>query len=211
MDFFPDLFLIYTSSCSQKQTKKTKPKLVSSSSIRVIITSPTPTKSVKRCCTILTRAVHANIELSAGKVFKRKRSIDKYIRRASASKKVRLSQPIPPRKLDLSDSSLNSSGDFRLNLSSDEEESPAAEVTNPGAMTAPAVPAASRDPTSSLTPAASPSTAPAPFLGDAACLGLTTVPACDLGGHDTEARGDLGGHDTEARGDLGGHDLQHHY
>ena len=60
--------------------------------------------------------------MSAGKVF-RKGSVDKYIRRASASKKMRLSQPMPPRKLNLSDSLLDSSGEeFRLNLSCDEDE-----------------------------------------------------------------------------------------
>ena len=135
--------------------------------------------------------------MSAGKVFKRKRSIDKYIRRASASKKVR------QRKVDLCDSSLDSSGDFRLNLSSDEEDSLAAshspstvssqgtttaltatldpitaEDTNPGAFTAPAeslcpiaVPAASRDP-SSPTPAAS----PGPIAVPAASLDPTPSP-----------------------------------
>ena len=61
--------------------------------------------------------------MSAGKVFKRKGSVDKYIRRASASKKIRLSQPVPPRKLNLSDSLLDSScEEFRLNLSCDEDE-----------------------------------------------------------------------------------------
>jgi hypothetical protein len=74
-------------------------------------------------CTILTQSVHSNIEMLAGRVFKRKGSVDKYIRRTSASKKMRLSQPMPPRKLNLSNSLLDSSGEeFRLILSCDEDE-----------------------------------------------------------------------------------------
>ena len=101
---------------------KRKPKNAAQPIPKVIISPPTPQpKTVQRCCPILSQSVHSNIEMSAGKVFKRKGSVDKYMRRASASKKIRLSQPVPPRKLNLSDSLLDSScEEFRLNLSDED-------------------------------------------------------------------------------------------
>ena len=68
------------------------------------------TKSPGKCCSYLNNDVHSNIKESAAKMFKR-RSIEKYVRKSSAARRLRLMQTMPDKTLNLTQSSLDSSID----------------------------------------------------------------------------------------------------